>query len=353
MNKNNFSKLYINALNIYSDGGVRQLNDLLEAFDSKINVKVVANTDVKITTKIPSNVKIACVKSTIFSRFLLELWLFIKVSSRDQLLCFGNFPPVLKNKGKVYVFLQNRYLIDRCEINSKNFRFKVFLQRIFFKICASNDYFYIVQSPTMRELLNKKIPKLKRSGVFPFTNLKTKNINVNKNKSLNAIGKIKTYKFIYVASGEEHKNHKALIKAWALLAEEGIFPMLYLTVNKSKYPRLHSMIVENIKINNLRIINYGTISHKLILAMYKRVDALIYPSLFESFGLPLVESRFFNLPIIASELDYVRDFICPKETFDPRSPNSIANSVKRFMKLKQEDNAIYTPKQFVKNFFYD
>ena len=65
--------------------------------------------------------------------------------------------------------------------------------------------------------------------------------------------------------------------------------------------------------------------------MYRRVDALIYPSFAESLGLPLIEARQARLPILASELDYVRDVIDPEESFDPMSSVSIARAVKRFM----------------------
>jgi len=288
-----------------------------------------------------------------FVRVLIEFWFFIKISSNDKLLCFGNFPPLLRIKGKVYVFLQNRYLIDDCKIQSKIFQFKVFLQRIFFQICASKDYTYIMQSHSMKGLFAKKMPRLQHLSVFPFISLEATKVNKSKNKPSRNISKVKTYKFIYVASGEKHKNHEVLIKAWALLAKEGIFPLLYLTLNKSEYPSLYSYIQASIKKNNLKIINQGSIPHKLVLKMYKKVDALIYPSLFESFGLPLIESATFDLPIIASELDFVRDFTSPKETFNPHSPNSVASSVKRFMRVEKKNSTLHTPKQFIKNFFYD
>jgi glycosyltransferase involved in cell wall biosynthesis len=57
---------------------------------------------------------------------------------------------------------------------------------------------------------------------------------------------------------------------------------------------------------------------------------LIYPSLFESFGLPLLEARQAGLPIIAAELDYVRDIVEPVVSFDPESALSIARAVMRY-----------------------
>ncbi|MDA9221646.1 glycosyltransferase, partial [Methylophilaceae bacterium] len=74
----------------------------------------------------------------------------------------------------------------------------------------------------------------------------------------------------------------------------------------------------------------GYLIHSEIIKLYNQSNALIYPSLLESFGLPLVEASQLNLPILASELDYVRDVIDPIEVFDPTSPISISRAVKRF-----------------------
>jgi hypothetical protein len=49
----------------------------------------------------------------------------------------------------------------------------------------------------------------------------------------------------------------------------------------------------------------------------------------ESFGLPLVEAANLQLPILAPELDYVRQVCEPSQTFDPYSSRSIAMAVMR------------------------
>ena len=61
-------------------------------------------------------------------------------------------------------------------------------------------------------------------------------------------------------------------------------------------------------------------------------DTMIFLSLVESFGLPLIEASKLPLHIVASELDYVRDVCVPKENFNPKSSNSIAVAVRRFLK---------------------
>ena len=67
------------------------------------------------------------------------------------------------------------------------------------------------------------------------------------------------------------------------------------------------------------------------MSLYKKIDCLIYPSTHESFGLPLYEAFQIGIPILASELDYVRDIVDPNQSFNPSSYVSIALSIMRFL----------------------
>ncbi|MGH8848481.1 MAG: glycosyltransferase, partial [Polaromonas sp.] len=51
-------------------------------------------------------------------------------------------------------------------------------------------------------------------------------------------------------------------------------------------------------------------------------------------------------PILASELDYVRDVCSPVQTFDPASPVSIARAVKRFLAVPEPVMQLRTPHEF-------
>ena len=48
---------------------------------------------------------------------------------------------------------------------------------------------------------------------------------------------------------------------------------------------------------------------------------------------PLIEAKYLNLPVLAGELDYIRDLIDPIQTFDPNSSISIYRAVKRFLNV--------------------
>ena len=65
----------------------------------------------------------------------------------------------------------------------------------------------------------------------------------------------------------------------------------------------------------------------LINEIYKISDFLIFPSLNESLGLPLIEASLHKLPIIASNLDYVYEVCEPNLTFDPNSEEDLTQKI--------------------------
>ena len=99
----------------------------------------------------------------------------------------------------------------------------------------------------------------------------------------------------------------------------------------------------------LNVDNVGTLPFDQVRQLYVHTSALIYPSTFESFGLPLIEARQSGLSVLASELDYVRDVLDPEQTFDPDSAVSIARAVKRFLKLEEQALPMQDARAFIKH----
>jgi len=156
-------------------------------------------------------------------------------------------------------------------------------------------------------------------------NLEIYSCNLNKNKQeiiskflLNRIKDIsKNNKiYFYPSSLEPHKNHKVLLNTFnklSLISKRNI--KLILTIDKNKVPIKY-------RYNEL-IFFIGNQPIDVINQIYKISDFLIYPSLNESLGLPLIEASFYNLPIMASNLDYVYDVCKPNFIFNPLSEEDI------------------------------
>ena len=328
-------RIFIHANNVHQGGGRSLLLALLKAVSGRL--EWIATLDQRLHPLDESfdDGRIRWVAPSVGARLGSERWLAAQVRAGDVLLCFGNLPPLFRSRGHVIVFMQNRYLLERLNLEGFSFpvRLRICVERWWLRRCATNVDLFAVQTPTMKALLQARITKGPSVAVLPFSGA----THGYSRCAQSRIGPSTCrYDFLYVASGEPHKNHRNLIEAWCLLAQGGSFPSLCLTVDENATADLCRWIEDKKQQFGLRVENLGTIPHERVLSLCNEVQALVFVSTFESFGLPLVEARQAGLPVLAPELDYVRDVLDPEQTFDPRSPVSIARAVKRFMGANEE-----------------
>lgn len=110
----------------------------------------------------------------------------------------------------------------------------------------------------------------------------------------------------YPASGLFYKNHHTLLSA---IDGMQITPNLYLT----NVDATHRDYIKDL----------GTISYKNVIAMYHKVDALVFPSFIETIGLPLIEAAKLGIPIVAADMPFAHQALDGYEgvTYvDPFSP---------------------------------
>lgn len=317
-------RIFIHATNVHQGGG----RALLVAIINALPTGLVSILSLDSRMSLSTDKAVKRVQPAFAQRLFAEVWLAKNVVLGDVVLCFGNLPPLFKLRGYVVVFVQNRYLIDSVNLGSFSFKTRVRLkiERLWLSYRAGNANEFLVQTPSMQSLMQARTKA--KVSVFPF--VENPDGYVRKLPCSDTPEK-NDFIFLYVASGEPHKNHMQLIEAWCLLATEGLFPTLTLTLNNMHFAELCFWIESKIESHKLCVKNLGSLLHSEVKELYSQVDALIYPSTFESFGLPLIEARQAGLPIIASELDYVRDVLDPEQSFDPDSSISIARAVKRFM----------------------
>jgi glycosyltransferase involved in cell wall biosynthesis len=329
-------------------GGRSLLFGLLSVLPKKIEVLAILDSRMEVPQSIAGNIRIIRTKPTVYHRLMAEKQLSSIAKHADIVLCFGNLPPLFKLKGHTKVFLQNRYLIDKAALTG--FPLKTFLrlnmERLWVYLKFRNCDEFIVQTPTMKAKLECLTGKCKPVRVLPFT-LNSEGYSRNINKTITDKN-TSAYDFAYVASGEPHKNHQQLLDAWCLLAKDGLFPSLCLTVDKETWPGLFYMIEDKREKYGLKLNNLGLLSHDEVKHLYTKVRALVYPSIFESFGMPMVEARQAGLPVLAAELDYVRDVLDPEQTFDPNSAMSIARAVKRFLGQNEQPLQLLDAESFMK-----
>ena len=287
----------------------------------------------------PSGTAVVRSSPSILGRLQAERLLADWVDPDDTVLCFGNLPPLFNVAGRVVVFVQNCYLIKNVSLGRLPIKesMRLRLERAWFRMRAGTVDEFVVQSPSMKDALARHLSNIKTKPglcirIQPFASGGSQSCQA---RADGAHGTPAVHDFVYVGSGESHKNHRRLIEAWILLAQEGCRPSLALTVDIAEFADLCEWIEVQKQLHHLRIENKGVLPTSQVDDLYKCSRALIYPSTLESFGLPLNEARNAGLAVLAGELDYVRDVLDPDETFDPNSAVSIARAVKRFMRIEE------------------
>ena len=339
------NSLIFYAPNVHSGGGLVLLKSLIANWANDQTLHAILDSRCRNELEIALNNKILVkywVKPSIFSRLKAEIILYLLTRNNQTLLCFHNLPPILSQSKNIFIFLQNRLLlipISKIPLFSKLFVTNT-IERVIIKLLAHKASCFVVQTESMKNLL---LTKLRRHSnqkilVFPFFEKLT---SVKKNLDE------KIFDFIYISNSEKHKNHLTLLDSWSLLAENGVKKTLVLTINAHE-AKLEAKINDiNSKHGNL-IINFGNVSHADALELYSKSNALIFPSKEESFGLPLLEATALNMPILAPELDYVRDVCEPAQTFNPNSALSISRAVKRYLDIESQNLSILSPAEFWK-----
>lgn len=319
-------KIVLHAPNIHTGGGMVLLQEFFSTPGLPVRL-VQLDEGIKNSVNLPPGIIKHFVNRSVISRLHAEWRLWRKTTTNDVVLCFHNLPPLLPVRGHVVVFVQNRILFETGSLAGYSFltRTRLTIERLWTRILRKNCNRYIVQTPSMKNAVQRCLGADVVVSVLPFAPF------VDSFATKKSATPVRKYDFVYVASGEAHKNHNNLLEAWRSLADAGLKPSLALTINPQSFPSLSAEITRYTQEYRLNIVNLDQVPTEKISDLYQSSSALIFPSTTESLGLPLIEAVQLGLPVLASELDYVRDVIQPAETFDPNSPISIARAVRRFL----------------------
>ena len=329
-------KLILSAYTSNSAGGRTGLISLLKSLPA--HIQAVTLVDQRMEDLQFPNVKFIKVAPTLRGRWQAELKLRKLAGPKTFVLRLGSVPPLFRLKAYTYVFFENRHLLSSVSLEGMPFkkRLRVYAERFLVRALKHHATTFLVQTESMADGLRAALGENTVVQVRPFQ-------GQFKRMSVSA----KDIDFIFPATGDRHKNHHNLIEAWVRLAQENIRPSLLLTIDALAYPRLTTWMDQVKREYSLNIINLGFVNEASVENHYNRCRAMIFPSTCESFGRPLLEASHLGIPIVASEIDCVRDVIDPQETFDPTSPRSIERAVKRFLGLKEPRCAPLEPANFL------
>lgn len=347
-------KIYVYAPNVASGGGLVLLRSLVRAYQGRTDVVLMLDQRGReYLNKEVNGLDCQWFYSSVKGRLQAELSLRRLTTKHDTILCFHNLPPVFNVKGRIICYVHNANLVGLVPIAilSGWVRARYFIER---RIASHRKFAverYVVQTPTMRLALRdwygKDVPPI---DLLPFISIEDSGRQDAPDISTIAKSPENSgWDFIYVSDGSAHKNHRRLFEAWRYLADRQCYPTLALTLHPQRDADLCQELEHVVATTGARIENLGQIAHHEVLQLYSACRALIFPSVAESFGIPLIEAQAAGLPILAPELDYVRDICTPVQTFDPQSARSIARAALRFLGAPEEPIQLLDGNGFVKS----
>jgi glycosyltransferase involved in cell wall biosynthesis len=135
---------------------------------------------------------------------------------------------------------------------------------------------------------------------------------------------------LYPAQTWPHKNHERLLEALALIRRrEGLAIPLLCPGKRNRYFRRIKARVGELGLSDTTLFP-GFVEPLELRGLYELATALVFPSRFEGWGLPVCEAFSAGLPVASSSASSLPDLVGDAGLlFDPEDPEEIAGSVLR------------------------
>ena len=133
-----------------------------------------------------------------------------------------------------------------------------------------------------------------------------------------------------VSSIDPRKNFPMLVKAF-----KGIEGCLLYIVGKQNHVFSQQNGLDE-ELPNVRFL--GRVSDENLRQLYNQAVCFIFPSIYEGFGLPLLEAMTCGCPVLASDIPVFRE-VCGDAAiyFNPYDETSIRNAIAHFLSLNKEE----------------
>jgi glycosyltransferase involved in cell wall biosynthesis len=129
-----------------------------------------------------------------------------------------------------------------------------------------------------------------------------------------------------------HKNHLRLFTAMGELKRRGLTPHLVLT-GGHRMPQGELMAAAGHAGCADQIQHLGFVDQQFMPGLYHGASALVFPSVFEGFGLPALEALSLECPLLCSDIEVFREVVGDAAlTFDPLDPMRIADAIEKLIK---------------------
>ncbi|MGS2721768.1 glycosyltransferase family 4 protein [Paraglaciecola aestuariivivens] len=214
-------------------------------------------------------------------------------------------------------------------------RFHGRYQRWYFKLAAKNASKIITVSQNSKNdicrLLNVNDEKVVVVPLAPLENPATINLSDNDDPEY-----LNSPYLLYVGAIHPRKNVKRLIQAFGLLKKNNKIPHKLMIAGAKRWGNDEiDGLIKKLQLDD-EVQFLGRVSDELLNKLYKNCSAFVYPSIYEGFGLPVIEAMAQGAPVVTSlgsSLEEVAGDAA--ELIDPYSEQDIARGLEKVLLNKQ------------------
>lgn len=167
------------------------------------------------------------------------------------------------------------------------------------------DHIIAISHQTKLDIMEfYNVPEQKISVIYLAPNLPRLNINDN---DINF--ELPKKYFLFVGTLEPRKNIPFLIRGFALAKEKYGFEHKLVLVGKKgwKYEEIFQTIDELNIYNDIILLGYVTDMELSVI--YQRASVFLFPSLYEGFGMPILEAMTHGIPVITSNISSMPEVV--------------------------------------------
>lgn len=136
---------------------------------------------------------------------------------------------------------------------------------------------------------------------------------------------------LYVGVNKPHKNLVRLTEAWAQVTASGNkgYHLVVAGREDPRYPQAR----EHVAMSGLgNVMFLGEVGEEDLPALYSGAELFVFPSLYEGFGLPVIEAMACGTPVACSNVSSLPEVAGDAAVlFDPHTPESIATAIRRLL----------------------
>lgn len=135
---------------------------------------------------------------------------------------------------------------------------------------------------------------------------------------------------LYIGGEDWRKNMGGMVRAFAHFQRRHPDHQLAIvcTLSAERIAELHNLAA-SLGIRPGSVVCTGYVSDEELVGILRRAEMMVFPSLYEGLGLPVLEAHGCGVPVVGSNTSSVAELVIPELSCDPEQPASIAAAMQR------------------------